>query len=75
VACRGSANELQTATVTAFATQPDAEIIISFPGLGALTGARVLAELGDDRSRFADARAIKAYAGAAPIARASERRQ
>ncbi|MEV0969931.1 transposase [Microtetraspora glauca] len=35
------------------------------------TGARVLAELGDDRTRFADARALKAYAGSAPIIRAS----
>ncbi|MEV0146514.1 MULTISPECIES: transposase [unclassified Nonomuraea] len=31
----------------------------------------MLAELGDDRTRFADARALKAYAGAAPITRAS----
>jgi hypothetical protein len=29
-------------------------------GLGPLTGARVLAELGDDRSRFAAAKAVKA---------------
>ena len=42
--------------------------------LGELTGARVLAELGDDRSRFADARGIKAYAGAAPVTRASGKR-
>ncbi|MGW1973903.1 IS110 family transposase, partial [Streptomyces tubercidicus] len=66
-----SADELEAATVAAFATHPDAEIITSFPGLGALTGARVLAELGDDHTRFADARALKAYAGAAPITRAS----
>ena len=50
---------------------PDAGIITSFPGLGALTGARVLAEIGDDRSRFQDAKGLKAYAGAAPITRAS----
>ena len=31
----------------------------------------VPAEIGDDRSRFADARALKAYAGAAPVTRAS----
>jgi transposase len=37
------------------------------------SGARVLAEIGDDRSRFADARALKAYAGSAPITRASGR--
>ena len=48
-------------------------IITSFPGLADLTGARVLAEIGDDRSRFADARALKAYAGSAPVTRASGR--
>ena len=41
------------------------------PASAALTGARVLAEIGDDRTRFADARGLKAYAGAAPITRAS----
>src|SRR4051794_9513063 len=39
--------------------------------LGALTGARVLAEIGDDRTRFHDAKGLKAYAGVAPITRAS----
>ena len=39
--------------------------------MGELTGARVLAELGDDRTRFADARAVKAYADGAPVTRAS----
>ncbi|MEU4603007.1 transposase [Kribbella sp. NPDC023972] len=33
----------------------------------------ILAELGDDRNRFIDARAVKAYAGSAPITRASGR--
>lgn len=33
--------------------------------------ARILAEIGDDLSLFADGRALKAYAGSAPIARAS----
>uniref|UniRef100_UPI00345F9D40 transposase n=1 Tax=Streptomyces asoensis TaxID=249586 RepID=UPI00345F9D40 len=32
-----------------------------------------LAEIGDDRSRFSDARVVKAYAGAAPVTRASGR--
>lgn len=35
------------------------------------SGARMLAEIGDDRSRFTDARALKAYAGSAPVTRAS----
>jgi transposase len=36
-----------------------------------LSPALVLAEIGDDRSRFADARSLKAYAGSAPVTRAS----
>src|SRR3984893_6970014 len=50
-------------------THPDYAIITGFPGLGDSTGARVRAEIGDDRARFADARALKAYAGSAPITR------
>jgi transposase len=66
-----NAEELAAATITHFDQHPDAEIITSQPGLGSLTGARVLAETGDDRSRFTDARALKAYSGAAPVTRAS----
>ncbi|WP_217401168.1 transposase [Catellatospora tritici] len=62
---------LAEATEQAFNDHPDAEIISSFAGLGPLTGARVLAEIGDDRTRFADARSIKAFAGSAPVTRAS----
>jgi transposase len=63
--------ELAAEATKHFDQHPDAEIITSLPGLGSLTGARVLAEIGDDRSRFNDARALKAYAGAAPVTRAS----
>ena len=66
-----SADDLEQAATASFNQHPDAGIITSFPGLGPLTGARVLAEIGDDRSRFQDARGLKAYAGAAPITRAS----
>ncbi len=66
-----AADGLEQAATQSFNLHPDAGIITSFPGLGALTGARVLAEIGDDRSRFADAKGLKAYAGAAPITRAS----
>jgi len=59
------------AAIASFSQHPDAGIITSFPGLGPLTGARVLAETGDDRSRFTDAKGLKACAGAAPITRAS----
>jgi transposase len=66
-----AAADLEQAVIESFSQHPDAAIITSFPGLGPLTGARVLAETGDDRSRFADARGLRAYAGAAPITRAS----
>jgi transposase len=66
-----SADDLEHAVTESFNLHPDAGIITSFPGLGAIAGARVLAEIGDDRSRFQDAKGLKAYAGAAPITRAS----
>jgi transposase len=66
-----AADALAEAAIAHFERHPDAETITSFPGLGMLTGARVLAEIGDDRSRFADARGLKAFAGSAPITRAS----
>jgi transposase len=64
-------DDLAQAVEEAFPQHPDAEIILSFPGLGVQLGARVLAEIGDDRGRFADARGLKAYVGASPITRAS----
>ncbi len=66
-----AADDLEQAAAESFSQHPDAGIITSFPGLGLLTGARVLAEIGDDRSRFADGKGLKAYAGAAPVTRAS----
>jgi transposase len=66
-----AADGLEQAAAESFNLHPDAGIITSFPGLGPLTGARVLAEIGGDRSRLQDAKGLKAYADAAPIARAS----
>jgi transposase len=71
-ACSG-VDDLGQAAAELFKQHPDYAIITSFPGLADSTGARVLAEIGDDRSRFADARSLKAYAGSAPITRASGR--
>lgn len=65
--------DLAAAVEATFAQHADAKIITSFPGLSTISGARVLAEIGDDRARFASARSIKAYAGSAPITRASGR--
>jgi transposase len=66
---------LAEATRAAFQQHPDSAILTSFPGLGGLPAARVLAEIGDDRTRFADNRGLKAYAGAAPVTRASGKRR
>jgi transposase len=66
-----AADDLAKAVEETFPQHPDAEVLLSFPGLGVQLGARVLAEIGDDRTRFADARSLKAYAGSSPITRAS----
>ena len=58
-----------------FGQHPDAEIYLSQPGMGPVLAARVLAEMGDDPHRYADARARKNYAGMAPITRASGTRR
>lgn len=69
-ACTALTN-LTRATGELFATHPDAAIITSMPGLAETAGARVLAEIGDDPTRFNSAASLKAYAGAAPVTRAS----
>jgi transposase len=66
-----TALEAQLATV--FDAHTQAGIVISFPGLGPILGARILGELGDDSQRFTDARAVRNFAGTAPITRASGR--
>jgi transposase len=58
-----------------FEIHPDAEIVRSLPGLGVVLGARVVAEFGDDPTRYANPKARKNYAGTAPITRASGKRQ
>jgi Transposase/Transposase IS116/IS110/IS902 family len=54
-----------------FGRHPDAEVYLSQPGIGLITGARVLAEFGDADGRYADAKSRKNYAGTAPITRQS----
>ena len=64
-ACR-NVDEFGQASAELFQTHPDYAIIASFPGLVASTGTRVLTEIEDDRTRFADTRALKACVGSAP---------
>jgi transposase len=63
--------ELEHQLAKRFEDHPDAEILRSLPGLGLVLGARVLAEFGDDPTRYADAKARRCYAGSAPITKAS----
>jgi transposase len=58
-----------------FRAHPDAEIILSQPGLGPILGARVLAEFGDDPHRYASAKARKNYAATSPITRQSGKKK
>ena len=64
-------DELERELGRSFRSHPDAEIYLSLPGLGDVLGARALGEFGDDRTRYANPRSRKAYAGTAPITKAS----
>jgi transposase/transposase IS116/IS110/IS902 family protein len=66
---------LQQEVETHFGQHPDAEIIRSQPGLGAVLGARVLAEFGDDPRRYRDGKARRNYAATSPLTRASGRKK
>jgi transposase len=65
--------DLESAMTIAFRAHHTARRLTAVPGLGTILGARVLSEIGDDRSRFATADGLRAFAGTAPITRASGR--
>jgi transposase len=58
-----------------FRQHPDTEIYRSQPGMGAILGARVLAEFGDDPHRYADGKARRNYAATSPITRSSGKKK
>jgi transposase len=68
-------NALEQELTSAVEIHPDAEILRSLPGLGVVLSARVLAEFGDDPTRYPHPTARKTYAGTAPITRASGTRK
>jgi len=72
-AANQSISDLEAALAAAFDQHPDGEILRSLPGLGPILAARVLSEFGDDPTRFPDPASRRAYAGTAPITRASGR--
>ncbi len=66
--------ELTAAIEEVFPSHPLAEILISVPGIGVRTGARILTEVGDPH-RFANGSRLASYAGLAPTIRRSGRTQ
>ena len=74
-ALNGEIAQLGEVVAGYFGRHRDAEIYTSQPGLGVILGARVLAEFGDDRTRFADAKARKNYAGTSPVTRSSGKKK
>ncbi|HUZ51625.1 MAG TPA: IS110 family transposase [Streptosporangiaceae bacterium] len=58
---------METKVSGLFHRHPDAGIYLSQPGIGDITGARVLGEFGDAAGRYATAKARKNYAGTSPL--------
>lgn len=65
--------EYDDAIAAAVADHPDAKIFASFPGVGPVLASVLLAEIGEDRSRYPTAAVLLAEAGLAPVTRASGR--
>lgn len=72
-AMQTAVEQLQKALAVEFDQHPLAPVLRSAPGLGPVLAARVLAEVGDDPARFTTAGGLRAFAGTAPVTRASGR--
>jgi transposase len=73
VAMRDAVDQLESELAVAFDQHQLAPILRSAPGLGPVLAARVLAEIGDDATRFTSPAGLRAFAGTAPVTRASGR--
>jgi transposase len=67
---RDRRDALETEIEEVFLAHPLGPVLISLPGIGPRTGARILAEIGD-ASGFASGSKLAAYAGLAPVTRQS----
>jgi transposase len=63
--------QLTAAITAALRHHPDGALVQSFPRSGALNAAQILAELGEDRARFASDDQLAAEAGLAPVTHTS----
>lgn len=70
----GSAKkDLDRSAITQLAAHPDAAVFTSLPRAGQINAAQILAEWGDARSAYDGPDAIAAFAGVAPVTKASGR--
>lgn len=63
--------EIEGLLAAHLAQHPDGPLVQSFPRTGSVNAAQILAELGDDRARFATPEQLAAEAGVSPVTRAS----
>jgi len=59
--------EYDTQITNLFTSMKDAPIFTSLPGTGPCLAPRLLAALGEDKSRFNSAQEIQNYAGLSPV--------
>lgn len=64
---------LNDALTKEFSQHQLAPVLTSAPGLGPVLAARILGEMGDDLARFTSPANLRAFAGTAPVTRASGR--
>lgn len=64
---------LNSALTEEFSQHELAPVLTSAPGLGPVLAARILGEVGDDLARFESPANLRAFAGTAPVTRASGR--
>jgi transposase len=67
----GTIGRYDAAIAELVARHPDAAVFGSFPGTGPVTVATLIAEVGEDRSRFPSSDSLLAEAGLAPVTRQS----
>lgn len=66
--------EYDTQISNLFTNMEDASIFISLPGTGTCLAPRLLAALGEDKSRFNSAQEIQNYAGLSPVTERSDQK-
>lgn len=69
--CARVERRMRDQVLVALAGHPLNELVAGVPGLGGVTAARLIGELGDDPNRFAAIKNVRAFSGTAPIHKSS----